>query len=222
MSTKNSLIIDSYGSFLHYISSTLIFFVCCFLTQIPPERKEVPQAQWHFPAKSSLNWTKSLTWAHLLCLPAEKTQKGEKRKQNGVKEKGKERRKSSPEKKKERLKSENGSLLKELGTLCVCVCVGGCTPCSVCRVSKLIKRTSLAEHMPHMCVCLCVHMKDTADKSLQHIWSLINNLFEAAFWYTKGKNAIRKQARHYKSWKSQDNIVPFRPDEENMWKCCLK
>ncbi|KAG8008522.1 Protein Jade-1, partial [Nibea albiflora] len=46
---------------------------------------------------------------------AEKTQKGEKRKQNGVKEKGKERRKSSPEKKKERLKSENGSLLKELG-----------------------------------------------------------------------------------------------------------
>ncbi|KAM3868582.1 protein Jade-1 [Diretmus argenteus] len=45
----------------------------------------------------------------------EKTQKGEKRKQNGVKEKGKERRKSSPEKKKERWKSENGSLLKELG-----------------------------------------------------------------------------------------------------------
>ncbi|KAG7454051.1 hypothetical protein JOB18_004626 [Solea senegalensis] len=47
---------------------------------------------------------------------AEKSQKGEKRKQNGgVKEKGKERRKSSPEKKKERWKSENGSLLKELG-----------------------------------------------------------------------------------------------------------
>ncbi|KAI3373882.1 hypothetical protein L3Q82_022454, partial [Scortum barcoo] len=47
-------------------------------------------------------------------IAGEKTQKGEKRKQNGVKEKGKERRKSSPEKKKERLKSENGSLLKEL------------------------------------------------------------------------------------------------------------
>ncbi|KAK5858866.1 hypothetical protein PBY51_002979 [Eleginops maclovinus] len=45
----------------------------------------------------------------------EKNEKGEKRKQNGVKEKGKERRKSSPEKKKERLKAENGSLLKELG-----------------------------------------------------------------------------------------------------------
>ncbi|KAM9348078.1 protein Jade-1 [Symphorus nematophorus] len=48
-------------------------------------------------------------------IAGEKTQKGEKRKQNGVKEKGKERRKSSPEKKKERSKSENGSLLKELG-----------------------------------------------------------------------------------------------------------
>uniref|UniRef100_A0A8D3CVI1 Jade family PHD finger 2 n=1 Tax=Scophthalmus maximus TaxID=52904 RepID=A0A8D3CVI1_SCOMX len=48
-------------------------------------------------------------------MAGEKTQKGEKRKQNGVKEKGKERRKSSPEKKKERWKSENGSLLKELG-----------------------------------------------------------------------------------------------------------
>ncbi|XP_070838756.1 protein Jade-1 isoform X1 [Chaetodon trifascialis] len=48
-------------------------------------------------------------------IAGEKTKKGEKRKQNGVKEKGKERRKSSPEKKKERLKSENGSLLKELG-----------------------------------------------------------------------------------------------------------
>ncbi|XP_070699195.1 protein Jade-1 [Pempheris klunzingeri] len=48
-------------------------------------------------------------------IAGEKSQKGEKRKQNGVKEKGKERRKSSPEKKKERLKSENGSLLKELG-----------------------------------------------------------------------------------------------------------
>uniref|UniRef100_A0A7N5ZYY3 Jade family PHD finger 2 n=1 Tax=Anabas testudineus TaxID=64144 RepID=A0A7N5ZYY3_ANATE len=36
-------------------------------------------------------------------------------KQNGVKEKGKERRKSSPEKKKERWKSENGSLLKQIG-----------------------------------------------------------------------------------------------------------
>ncbi|KAI4813688.1 hypothetical protein KUCAC02_002921, partial [Chaenocephalus aceratus] len=44
-----------------------------------------------------------------------KNEKGEKRKQNGVKDKGKERRKSSPEKKKERLKAENGSLLKELG-----------------------------------------------------------------------------------------------------------
>lgn len=43
-----------------------------------------------------------------------------------MKEKGKERRKSSPEKKKERLKSENGSLLKELGTLCACVYMGGC------------------------------------------------------------------------------------------------
>uniref|UniRef100_UPI0037E87DF6 protein Jade-1 n=1 Tax=Semicossyphus pulcher TaxID=241346 RepID=UPI0037E87DF6 len=48
-------------------------------------------------------------------IAGEKSQKGEKRKQNGVKEKGKERRKSSPEKKKERLKPENGSLLKELG-----------------------------------------------------------------------------------------------------------
>uniref|UniRef100_A0A665X1L3 Jade family PHD finger 2 n=1 Tax=Echeneis naucrates TaxID=173247 RepID=A0A665X1L3_ECHNA len=48
-------------------------------------------------------------------MAGEKTQKGEKRKQNGVKEKGKERRKSSPEKKKERWKSESGSLLKELG-----------------------------------------------------------------------------------------------------------
>ncbi|XP_071399178.1 E3 ubiquitin-protein ligase Jade-2, partial [Centroberyx affinis] len=48
-------------------------------------------------------------------MAGEKTQKGEKRRQNGVKEKGKERRKSSPEKKKERWKSENGSLLKELG-----------------------------------------------------------------------------------------------------------
>ncbi|XP_068600119.1 protein Jade-1 [Brachionichthys hirsutus] len=44
-------------------------------------------------------------------IAGEKTQKGEKRKQNGEKEKGKERRKSSPEKK----KSESGSLLKELG-----------------------------------------------------------------------------------------------------------
>ncbi|XP_069573389.1 protein Jade-1 isoform X1 [Brachyistius frenatus] len=48
-------------------------------------------------------------------MAGERTQKGEKRKQNGVKDKGKERRKSSPEKKKERWKSENGSLLKELG-----------------------------------------------------------------------------------------------------------
>lgn len=36
-----------------------------------------------------------------------------------MKDKGKERRKNSPEKKKERWKSENGSMLKELGTLCV-------------------------------------------------------------------------------------------------------
>ncbi|XP_075888021.1 protein Jade-1 isoform X2 [Nelusetta ayraudi] len=48
-------------------------------------------------------------------IAGEKSQKGEKRKQNGGKDKGKERRKSSPEKKKERLKSESGSLLKELG-----------------------------------------------------------------------------------------------------------
>ncbi|KAM3602108.1 uncharacterized protein V6R79_024517 [Siganus canaliculatus] len=48
-------------------------------------------------------------------IAGEKSQKGEKRKQNGMKEKGKERRKSSPEKKQERLKSESGSLLKELG-----------------------------------------------------------------------------------------------------------
>ncbi|KAK2882189.1 protein Jade-1 isoform X1 [Channa argus] len=48
-------------------------------------------------------------------MAGEKPQKGEKRKPNGVKEKGKERRKSSPEKKKERWKSDNGSLLKELG-----------------------------------------------------------------------------------------------------------
>ncbi|CAL8265874.1 unnamed protein product [Merluccius merluccius] len=44
----------------------------------------------------------------------EKTQKGEKRRQNGVKEKGKGRRRS-PEKKKERWKSGNSTLLKELG-----------------------------------------------------------------------------------------------------------
>ncbi|XP_028278360.1 protein Jade-1 [Parambassis ranga] len=48
-------------------------------------------------------------------MAGEKPPKGEKRKQNGVKDKGKERRKNSPEKKKERWKSENGSLLKELG-----------------------------------------------------------------------------------------------------------
>uniref|UniRef100_A0A7N9ALG0 Jade family PHD finger 2 n=1 Tax=Mastacembelus armatus TaxID=205130 RepID=A0A7N9ALG0_9TELE len=48
-------------------------------------------------------------------MAGERTQKGEKRKQNGVKERGKERRKSSPEKKKERWKSESGALLKELG-----------------------------------------------------------------------------------------------------------
>ncbi|XP_035289106.1 protein Jade-1 [Anguilla anguilla] len=47
-------------------------------------------------------------------LAGEKTLKGEKGRQNGVKERGKERRKSSPEKK-ERWKSENGSLLKQLG-----------------------------------------------------------------------------------------------------------
>ncbi|XP_056140275.1 E3 ubiquitin-protein ligase Jade-2 [Lampris incognitus] len=47
-------------------------------------------------------------------MAGEKTQKGEKRRQGSVKERGKERRKSSPEKK-ERWKSENGSLLKELG-----------------------------------------------------------------------------------------------------------
>ena len=41
--------------------------------------------------------------------------KGQKGKQNGVKERGKERRKSSPEKKNERWKCENGSLLKQLG-----------------------------------------------------------------------------------------------------------
>ncbi|XP_068587838.1 E3 ubiquitin-protein ligase Jade-2, partial [Cebidichthys violaceus] len=48
-------------------------------------------------------------------IAGEKSQKGEKSKQTAAKEKGKERRKSSPEKKKERLKPENGSLLKELG-----------------------------------------------------------------------------------------------------------
>ncbi|XP_061596514.1 protein Jade-1 [Cololabis saira] len=48
-------------------------------------------------------------------MAGEKTQKGEKKKQNGVKDKGKERRKNSPEKKKERWNSENSSLLKELG-----------------------------------------------------------------------------------------------------------
>ncbi|XP_036379584.1 protein Jade-1 isoform X2 [Megalops cyprinoides] len=47
-------------------------------------------------------------------LAGEKTLKGEKGRQNGVKERGKERRKSSPEKK-ERWKAENGSLLKQLG-----------------------------------------------------------------------------------------------------------
>ncbi|XP_054482059.1 protein Jade-1 [Anoplopoma fimbria] len=48
-------------------------------------------------------------------IAGEKSQKGEKSKQNAGKDKGKERRKSSPEKKKDRLKPENGSLLKELG-----------------------------------------------------------------------------------------------------------
>uniref|UniRef100_A0A8C6SYZ5 Jade family PHD finger 2 n=1 Tax=Neogobius melanostomus TaxID=47308 RepID=A0A8C6SYZ5_9GOBI len=48
-------------------------------------------------------------------LAREKSHKGEKKKQNGVKERGKERRKSSPDKKKERWKSENGSLLKDIG-----------------------------------------------------------------------------------------------------------
>ncbi|KAJ8266875.1 hypothetical protein GJAV_G00135690 [Gymnothorax javanicus] len=47
-------------------------------------------------------------------LAGEKALKGEKGRQNGVKERGKERRKNSPEKK-ERWKSENGSLLKQLG-----------------------------------------------------------------------------------------------------------
>ncbi|KAL6098296.1 jade2 [Pungitius sinensis] len=47
-------------------------------------------------------------------LAGEKSQKGERSQQSRVKEKGKERRKSSPEKK-DRLKSENGSLLRELG-----------------------------------------------------------------------------------------------------------
>ncbi|KAM9499671.1 protein Jade-1-like isoform 1-T1 [Salvelinus alpinus] len=48
-------------------------------------------------------------------LAGEKTMKGQKGKQNGVKERGKERRKSSPEKKNERWQCENGSLLKQLG-----------------------------------------------------------------------------------------------------------
>ncbi|XP_062309410.1 E3 ubiquitin-protein ligase Jade-2 isoform X2 [Osmerus eperlanus] len=47
-------------------------------------------------------------------LAGEKTLKGEKGRQIGVKERGKERRKSSPEKK-ERWKSDDGSLLKQLG-----------------------------------------------------------------------------------------------------------
>lgn len=81
------------------------------------------------------------------CLPAEKSQKGEKRKQNGGKDKGKERRKSSPEKKKERLKSESSSLLKELGTLCAFVCVF--SPESQ-KSSKCLK----------MCLCLCIRVKD--------------------------------------------------------------
>ncbi|XP_053702269.1 protein Jade-1 isoform X2 [Synchiropus splendidus] len=48
-------------------------------------------------------------------MAGEKSQKGEKRKQSGVKEKGKERRKNSPEKKKDRWKTGSDSLLKELG-----------------------------------------------------------------------------------------------------------
>ncbi|KAM8900138.1 LOW QUALITY PROTEIN: protein Jade-1 [Spinachia spinachia] len=51
-------------------------------------------------------------------LSGEKSQKGERSKQSRAKEKKekeKERRKSSPEKKKDRLKPENGSLLRELG-----------------------------------------------------------------------------------------------------------
>ncbi|KAJ7997149.1 hypothetical protein DPEC_G00225960 [Dallia pectoralis] len=49
-------------------------------------------------------------------LAGEKTMKGQKGRQNsGVKERGKERRKSSPEKKKERWSSDNCSLLKQLG-----------------------------------------------------------------------------------------------------------
>ncbi|XP_077963146.1 protein Jade-1 isoform X2 [Gasterosteus aculeatus] len=47
-------------------------------------------------------------------LAGEKSQKGERSKQSRAKERGKERRKSSPEKK-DRLKPENGSLLRELG-----------------------------------------------------------------------------------------------------------
>lgn len=48
-------------------------------------------------------------------LAQENSHKGEKKKQTVVKERGKERRKSSPDKKKERWKSENGSLLKDIG-----------------------------------------------------------------------------------------------------------
>lgn len=78
-----------------------------------------------------------------------------------MKEKGKERRKSSPEKKKERLKAENGSLLKELGTfsLCVYICVCICVCVDESSVSKLIKCTLLAEHML-LSVCLCVHVEE--------------------------------------------------------------
>lgn len=70
---------------------------------------------------------KFLTWAFFFCLSAEKTQKPEKKKQNGVKNKKKERRKLSAGKKKERWKSENGSLLKELGKVYVCVGVFLCS-----------------------------------------------------------------------------------------------
>lgn len=66
-----------------------------------------------------------------------------------MKDKGKERRKNSPEKKKERWKSENGSMLKELGTLCV----RGWVAAFPAVFAVFPNYTSLAEPV---CVSVCV------------------------------------------------------------------
>lgn len=88
-----------------------------------------------------------------------------------MKEKGKERRKSSPEKKKERWKSENGSLLKQIGTLCLFVCVGVRT-----AVFAVFPVRSNEAHWLNicLCVCLCVHMKAPAGKKVSTFIALMH------------------------------------------------